>query len=833
MQENLQKLLHLTRVKKYNEIKELLNSLDIKIKGQIFERYLTAIFEGNGFVAVNKGGAYDGGADILLSYPNNPNEIVWVVQAKNFQRPLNNSEILAEVKKFEEIAEKQYNCRYYMIISLNGYNENIGIFNKLNVALEDFAYLKVLIDNYSDDKCRDIILPDLRPHNRYSYKELQAILEENNRAAVSNATGTGKSFIILQLLFAYLDKNSILLAPTKEIIEQLKSIAPWSTKSCTMYTYSKIAAMHKQNKLNDLKIDLILLDELHRTGAETWGKAVKHILSNNENAKIVGFSATPIRFLDNNRDMVEELMGGNSTTPLTLSDGIVRRILPSPIYVSAIYNLDKEINKRIMQMQDQQLTKEDEKIYLNELKEYKRLWENENSITEIINRHLSYRENIKFIVFCENNVHLTKMKEIVEGWFKGAFPLCSKVTSYIITAENRAVKKDINSFQNINEPGEIKLIFSISKLNEGVHIKDISGIMMLRNTKSPVIYYQQLGRCLTCDNLEQEPIIFDFVDNIDNLELINFRRNLLESNKENNKYRESLGLCERNINIALYEEHEDIINKFRKIERKITYNWYDNFNHLVKFYELHNHLNVPNEGTYLRLYKWCSMQRSLYNKEVLGKEFIECLEAIDFKWDLRLEKWKEKYQKYHKILENSTTAVISYYEIIDDKKYIIIYEFKNLSQEEEKIVSWFNRQVNDFKNSTMEKGKAEIFKGELNDIDKYQDNLWMKSIWKIKEFYQDINEQHKINIYKYKIAPDNEVLKRAFYGQYHNSRIVINTIDKNLPKSRSRSIINNKEIESRMFIREFLKNNISKDKMSKYIDNINYVYYNEIINLAE
>ena len=133
----------------------------------------------------------------------------------------------------------------------------------------------------------------------------------------------------------------------------------------------------------------------------------------------------------------------------------------------------------------------------------------------------------------------------------------------------------------------------------------------------------------------------------------------------------------------------------------------------------------------------------------------------------------------------------------------------------------------------MEKGKAEIFKGELNDIDKYQDNLWMKSIWKIKEFYQDINEQHKINIYKYKIAPDNEVLKRAFYGQYHNSRIVINTIDKNLPKSRSRSIINNKEIESRMFIREFLKNNISKDKMSKYIDNINYVYYNEIINLAE
>ena len=111
MQKKLQQLLHLTRMKKHSEIKELLNSLDIKIKGQVFEKYLELIFEGNGFIAVNKGGSYDGGADILLSYPNNPNEIVWVVQAKNYNRPLNNNEILSEVKKFEEIAEKQYSCR--------------------------------------------------------------------------------------------------------------------------------------------------------------------------------------------------------------------------------------------------------------------------------------------------------------------------------------------------------------------------------------------------------------------------------------------------------------------------------------------------------------------------------------------------------------------------------------------------------------------------------------------------------------------------------------------------------------------------------------------------
>ena len=37
---------------------------------------------------------------------------------------------------------------------------------------------------------------------------------------------------------------------------------------------------------------------------------------------------------------------------------------------------------------------------------------------------------------------------------------------------------------------------------------------MLRNTKSPSVYYQQLGRCLTADAVDKNPIVFDFVDNI-------------------------------------------------------------------------------------------------------------------------------------------------------------------------------------------------------------------------------------------------------------------------------------------------------------------------------
>lgn len=828
MNKLLNELRELTLNKEYLKVKQALENADKYIKGKLFEEYLAKLFEGNGFIATIKGGAFDGGADILLSYPNDPNKIVWIVQAKNYKNPLNNSEVITELRKFEEKASIEYGCRQFMIISLNGYIESIRLFNKSKMTLENFQFLKVLIDNYSEEKDRDILLPDLKPHNRYTYKEVKTVLANNKRVAVSNATGTGKSFIILQLLFDYLAEESIVIAPSNEIITQLKSIAPWCVKRCKFYTYSKIAAMERSNKLKDIKTDLILLDELHRAGADTWGKAVKRIIENNEEAIVVGFSATPIRFLDNNRDMIEELLEGNCATPLTLSEAIVRKILPNPTYVSAIYNLDKEIKKRINQIEEQIITKEDKTQYLKELDQYKKVWQKENKIEDIIKKHLTYESNIKYIVFCENNTHLDKMLPLVEQWFKKAFPSCKIVKTFKITSESRNVKSDIREFQECNEDDEIKLLFSISKLNEGIHIKDISGIMMLRNTKSPVVYYQQLGRCLTTENVDSNPIIFDFVDNIDNLELINFRHDLVESEKRNNEYRRELGLCEERINFALYEEHDDVISKFRNIEKKITYNWYDNFNNLVKFYEVNGHIEVPNDKVNKRLYKWCILQRSLYNKQVLNEEFVQCLEAIEFKWDLRIEKWKENLKLYHSIVERECHSSNCYYEIISKEYYIPIYEFDGLSLDDEKIVNWFSRQINLYKKGAMDDNKKQIFTSEFRSIDKYVENYWLKSIWKIKEFYKYMSEEYNIDCNKFKIAPEKYGLKKSICSYFNCKSIIESTIDKNLPKAVGRSVVNATEREKMKSIVSFIETKKYSFEMEQFIDEFNDIYYIEM-----
>ena len=47
--------------------------------------------------------------------------------------------------------------------------------------------------------------------------------------------------------------------------------------------------------------DYILIDEFHHAGAIQWEGKVKHLLEDNPNAKVVGFSATPERM--DGRDM--------------------------------------------------------------------------------------------------------------------------------------------------------------------------------------------------------------------------------------------------------------------------------------------------------------------------------------------------------------------------------------------------------------------------------------------------------------------------------------------------------------------------------------------------
>ena len=60
-------------------------------------------------------------------------------------------------------------------------------------------------------------------------------------------------------------------------------------------------------------------------------------------AKLLGLTATNVRYLDNDRDVFEEHFDGHIASEMTLGEAVVRGILPAPNYVTTVYQYQKDL----------------------------------------------------------------------------------------------------------------------------------------------------------------------------------------------------------------------------------------------------------------------------------------------------------------------------------------------------------------------------------------------------------------------------------------------------------------------------------------------------------
>ena len=166
----------------------------------------------------------------------------------------------------------------------------------------------------------------LQKHQQHAYSAITKAFETDNRAAVVIPTGCGKSFIALQLMQDNKDKNMLFLAPTNAIKDQMygyiakyivgeeptskrpaKKIAKEHFPNLKIILYPTLLRM-KSEMMESLKPDIIIMDELHRTGAEQWGTKIETLLDKNPTAKVLGLTATPDRMDDKN--VVDNLFEG-------------------------------------------------------------------------------------------------------------------------------------------------------------------------------------------------------------------------------------------------------------------------------------------------------------------------------------------------------------------------------------------------------------------------------------------------------------------------------------------------------------------------------------------
>ena len=423
----------------------------------------------------------------------------------------------------------------------------------------------------------------LRDYQQLAVDKIDKLFETKNYAGVVLPTGAGKSFVAIAEMLKYSDKNILYYAPNKEILRQLQkhivehalglNIIPESEE---LYLREHPELIMKgfvfESDINDLigasfpyfkmycyqglttkedeffqtrNAGLIVLDEVHRTGAKEWNERIKLLLKNNPNSKILGITATPVRDVDNQNmiDKLAELCGTYTreeikmkqhiASELYLVDAMQEGIVVTPKIVTFDYTLeDSEQYKEVKKMYETEKNQ-------NKKEKLKNIYE---SMRKIINTSKNkgmptiFKEgfennykpfNGRYIVFLPPNPngqipteeYMLSEIEKVKQFFKEIDP--NPEVEYLLS--NRTSKSEnaraISRFEN--DSNHLKLIFAINMLNEGVHVKGIDGVIMLRplGAGNKILYHQQIGRCIySLDpnhelELSEFPIIFDVYNN--------------------------------------------------------------------------------------------------------------------------------------------------------------------------------------------------------------------------------------------------------------------------------------------------------------------------------
>lgn len=474
----------------------------------------------------------------------------------------------------------------------------------------------------------------LHEHNQKTYENICRMYGEGiQRVAVVQPTGSGKSLLMAKLIEDNPDSRFFVLSTSHKINDQFKSKLDekiLDNLECNIYW--NMPNM-KQEVMESLQPDYIFLDEMHRALAKEWSKGINVLLNMYPDAKVLGLSATPIRYLDKCRNVAEELFGGNLACDMSLSQAILDGILPMARYVCGVYSYEKDTESLNKKIEKSCNSEEEKKELLKELKILKEHLDKGHGVSDIFKKYV-VSGNEKFVVFLKNTTHLGIMKPVIEKWFLDAG---FDVRLYEVHSKNTDKDKEFQAFKEDTEDG-IKLCLSVNMLAEGIH-GDIDGVIMLRETISANMYFQMIGRAFACgkktipliiDLVANSQFISDAADNFPNEIRGEIEKRKRECEKEGKEYEVGFDVNE----FIVMDYFMDVVSGFKEIEGRLEGNWDVMFQEYCKFYKENGHGDVPKTEEYKKLNNWCKNQRSNLDNGVLQEERKQLLDENNFIWDV-------------------------------------------------------------------------------------------------------------------------------------------------------------------------------------------------------
>lgn len=345
---------------------------------------------------------------------------------------------------------------------------------------------------------------DIAP-NKMQQEALTALakLQQDNKhkALLISATGTGKTYLSAFAVKKANPKRLLFLAHREQILKQacktFAKIIPdiqYGILSANHkdfhkpYLFATINMLNKEENLTQFTpthFDYIIIDETHRAGANSYLKILNYF----QPQFLLGMTATPER---TDGFDIYQLFNHNIAYEIRLNQAMQENLL-CPFHYFGITDItvdDQEIN---------------DNSTFNDLTTDAR-------VTHIINQSQYYGfsgERLRGLIFCSQieEAQILSQKFNERGFHTIA--LSGKDSQ-----ETRT--NAIHKLEQKERSTGLDYIFTVDIMNEGIDIPAINQIIMLRPTKSAIIFVQQLGRGLRKYPQKDYVVILDFIGNYQN-----------------------------------------------------------------------------------------------------------------------------------------------------------------------------------------------------------------------------------------------------------------------------------------------------------------------------
>ena len=467
--------------------------------------------------------------------------------------------------------------------------ENIGEITQ-NLSIEQIErYL-----GYYDVKGTGI---SLRDYQQVAIDNTNEVFKDKRFASVILPTGGGKTYVALTEMLQYgktqeeieiennqlelekipyprNDKKMLYLAPSNEILEQTKDriienihgkigtsgkskdeIIAEVFPNLEFATYQSLITKAGKETLKK-QYDFMIFDELHRTGAEKWEKALNKLLENQpEKTKVLGITATPTRDADS-RNMADEIAQKLGYTDeeiqenkhiakqIELKEAIQLGMVVNPKIVSCEYNVLTDGTMENLKEEIDEIADENERK--KKLEQYDKLRKNlekATGISEIIQQNV--KKGGKYVIFIpvstdekgkESKDKIKEYEERMKEYLKDS-GIDAEYYSMLGTYTDKENARQLENFESEDE-NKTKFMIVMNKANEGLHIKGLDGMLWFRplDENSQILYKQQIGRVITSIDPnnppkdEDRPVVMDFANNT---QRVNIDKEIKTNNRKN------------------------------------------------------------------------------------------------------------------------------------------------------------------------------------------------------------------------------------------------------------------------------------------------------------